>query len=287
MIHLRCCLLGLLLLVLPTRALPTSFYHDRQHTLQEDYYVDINQFSQFFGSHLSFEHLDGTVLTLSKSISQHFQSLVQVTTQPIGLNDDSFVDVDLLKGQLQGAVGCMYRYILQIISPPNTHFFFFIAIAFIEDSLPHIWNTRASSIDKSLLAAFIQDATVNYCLPSEDVVLNTCIENHSSLIVSHVDHYIQNHLKDILRIIVMEDLPPLFQTTQSHVNGILAHFHHYLLHSNRNAVKPTNPIVIHQTFENSDELLAYLETAVQQHHNQPFSLQDSPLQKFIALSRVD
>lgn len=264
MIHLRCCLLGLLLLVLPTRALPTSFYHDRQHTLQEDYYVDINQFSQFFGSHLSFEHLDGTVLTLSKSISQHFQSLVQVTTQPIGLNDDSFVDVDLLKGQLQGAVG-----------------------SFIEDSLPHIWNTRASSIDKSLLAAFIQDATVNYCLPSEDVVLNTCIENHSSLIVSHVDHYIQNHLKDILRIIVMEDLPPLFQTTQSHVNGILAHFHHYLLHSNRNAVKPTNPIVIHQTFENSDELLAYLETAVQQHHNQPFSLQDSPLQKFIALSRVD
>jgi hypothetical protein len=71
--------------------------------------VDIHQFSQFFASHLSFDHLDGTVSTLSKRISQHFQSLVQVTTQPIGLNDDSFVDVDLLKGQLQGAVGCKYN----------------------------------------------------------------------------------------------------------------------------------------------------------------------------------
>jgi CTP-dependent riboflavin kinase len=100
MVHLRCCLLGLLLLVLPTRALPLN---DRQ-----EYYVDIHQYSQFFASHLSFDHLDGTVSTLSKRISQHFQSLVQVTTQPIGLNDDSFVDVDLLKGQLQGAVGCKY-----------------------------------------------------------------------------------------------------------------------------------------------------------------------------------
>jgi hypothetical protein len=148
----------------------------------------------------------------------------------------------------------------------------------MEDSLPHIWNTRASSIDKSSLTSFVEGVTVSYCPP----LLNTCIENHSSQIVSHVDHYIQNHLKDILRIIVMVDLPPLFQTTQSHVNGILAHFHHYLLHN-----KTSNPILIHQSFENANELLAYLETVIHPYHNQPFSLQNSPLQKFISLARVE
>jgi hypothetical protein len=80
----------------------------------------------------------------------------------------------------------------------------------------------------------------------------------------------------------MEDLPPLFQTTQSHVNGILAHFHHYLFHN-----KTSTPVVVHQTFENADELLAYLQTAVRQYHHRPFSLQDSPLQKFIALAKLD
>jgi len=59
--------------------------------------------------------------------------------------------------------------------------------------------------------------------------MNTCIEKNADEIVARVDQYIQNHVKHILTSIVMEDLPPLFQTTQSHVNGILAHFNHYLV----------------------------------------------------------
>lgn len=115
MLHFKCCWLLLAFLVLPSAIIALPYPNDRQQL----HFVDINQFSQFFSSHLFFDHLDGTLTVLSKRISQHFQSLIQVTIQPLGggPNDDFEVDVDLLKGQLQGAVGCKCLWYLLIKTP--------------------------------------------------------------------------------------------------------------------------------------------------------------------------
>ncbi|CAO3613136.1 unnamed protein product [Mucor fragilis] len=268
MLHFKCCWLLLAFLVLPSALIALPYPND----LQQLHYVDIHQFSQFFSSHLLFDHLDGTLTVLSKRISQHFQDLIQVTVQPLGggPNDDFEVDVDLLKGQLQGAVG-----------------------SFIEDSLPTVWNTRSSVIDKSSLSQYIEKITSEYCtITTDNTLMNTCIEKNANQIVTRVDQYIQNHVKHILTSIVMEDLPPLFQTTQSHVNGILAHFNHYLVKNrDRKSFKDSNAtqntIVIQQNLENSVELITHLEMTVNLYHQSLEDASHSSLQKFIFFARVN
>lgn len=90
----------------------------------------------------------------------------------------------------------------------------------------------------------------------------------------------------------MEDLPPLFQTTQSHVNGILAHFNHYLVKSRdrkpfKDAAATQNTIVIQQNLENSVELITYLEMTVNSYHQSLGDASHSSLQKFTSLARVN
>ncbi|KAI8083397.1 uncharacterized protein B0P05DRAFT_537134 [Gilbertella persicaria] len=244
----RCCLLGLVALFMPISALPTTFSHN------QPYLVDMHQYSQLYSTHLIFDHLDSTLSNLSKRISQHFQNLIQVTMEPLSPKDDFVVDVDLLKGQLQGAVG-----------------------SFVEDSLPSIWNTRAAVIDKNFLANHIGYVTTQYCSPHNDNYLNTCVIGHSQEIIYQVDQYIQRQLKSIVRVIVTQDLPPLFQTTQSHVNGILAHFNHYIVQNNISR----SAYIVHKQFEEPNELISDLEKAVNQYHPH------SSFEEFMTLAKVD
>lgn len=126
----------------------------------------------------------------------------------------------------------------------------------------------------------------------DNTFMNTCIQKNANEIVTRVDQYIQNHVKHILTLIVMEDLPPLFQTTQSHVNGILAHFNHYLVKNRdrklfKETTTATNTIVIQQNLENSVELITYLEMAVNLYYQSLEDASHSSLQKFISLARVN
>jgi hypothetical protein len=162
-----------------------------------------------------------------------------------------------------------------------THFF---SVAFIEDSLPSIWNTRAAVIDKANLSNYINQLTLQHC---GQPILNTCIEENSEQIISTIDHYIQNHLLSVIHVIVTEDLPPLFITTQNHVNGILIHFSYYLLNKQHinNTSHATNTILMNHSFENSQELISHLESAVNLYHH---SLKDSSsLTKYTLLARLD
>lgn len=159
--------------------------------------------------------------------------------------------------------------------------------------MPTIWNTRSSVIDKSSLSQYIEKTTSEYCtITTENTLMNTCIEKNADEIVARVDQYIQNHVKHILTSIVMEDLPPLFQTTQSHVNGILAHFNHYLVKNGdkksfKDSSATQNTIVIQQNLENSVELITYLEMTVNLYHQSLEDASHSSLQKFISLARVN
>ncbi|KAI8389373.1 hypothetical protein BD560DRAFT_419615 [Blakeslea trispora] len=230
-----------------TSALPTIY--------SDPYFVDMQQYSQLYSTHLIFEHLDGTLSNLTKQVSLHLQDLIQVTIEPLSPKDDFVVDIDLLKGQLQGAVG-----------------------SFVEDSLPGIWNTRAAVIDKSFLATHIESVTRQYCsVQNGNYLISTCIIEKSPKIIYQVDQYIENHLKQTIRAIVIQDLPPLFETTQSHVNGILGHFNHYIVQNNISS----NAYVVHKKFKEPNELIHDLENAVNSYHPH------SSLQEFIALAKVD
>ncbi len=101
---LKCCIYGLSILVLPTMTLPTTHYEPSPPV--EEYMIDVHKFSLQLSTHLLFNPIDTFLTSISKRISLHFQNLVQVTTETVDLNNDFVVDVDLLKGQLQGAVGC-------------------------------------------------------------------------------------------------------------------------------------------------------------------------------------
>ncbi|KAI9470900.1 MAG: hypothetical protein EXX96DRAFT_586144 [Benjaminiella poitrasii] len=281
MIYLKCYFLsfGLLfiLALLPsTRTFPTTFHEDNTKKI---YHVDLHHMSQSFSSHLLFDHLDGIFSFLSRHISHHFQDLVQVTIQPSSASSDSVLDIDLLKGQLQGAVG-----------------------SFIEDSLSAIWNKHAAVLDKSVLSNYIERVTLDVCstttTTSTYLLNNTCIESHTQHILYLVENYIQDHIKHIIKLIVMEDLPPLFKTTQSHVNGILAHFNQHLVQHNQqfysannnsnNTLAALNPIIIHQDLDNSIELIQYLEMAISLYHQSSRSTShQSKLKQFILLSKIE
>lgn len=159
--------------------------------------------------------------------------------------------------------------------PINTFF-----LAFIEDSLPTIWNTRAAVIDKANLSNYIEKITSQYCYLDDNILNNMCIENNAQQIVSTVDHYIQQHVLNIITLIVKQDLPPLFKTTQSHVNSILAHFSHYL-------TKKTSfntDFVMYHSFENIDDLTLYLQSTINLYHP---SLEKFSLKKYTLLAKVD
>jgi hypothetical protein len=77
-----------------------------EQSIEENNAVDLHLFAQQLSTHLSFDHLELAYSQFSKKLSIHFQDLVQVTEEPVDLNDS--VDLDLLKGQLKGAVSCKY-----------------------------------------------------------------------------------------------------------------------------------------------------------------------------------
>lgn len=121
---------------------------------------------------------------------------------------------------------------------------------------------------------------MQYCFLDHNIINNMCIENNAQQIVSTVDHYIQQHLLNIITLIVKQDLPPLFKTTQSHVNSILAHFSHYL----NKKTSINTAIVMYHSFENINELTLYLQSTINLYHP---SLEDFTLEKYTLLARID
>ncbi|ORZ00158.1 hypothetical protein BCR43DRAFT_484766 [Syncephalastrum racemosum] len=205
----------------------------------EDFAVDVNRFAQLLSTHLLFDHLDHAFFMLSKKISVQFRDSFQVSVQTADTTEDhdpsSSVDVQILKGQLQGAVG-----------------------SFVEDKLPNVWSQRASALDRSALQSYIESVVMRLCatspenFPSEShpfvrppdnggnpadaanqpfTVASTCLNTHARQFLSSIDRYVSNHVKRTMTDIVSYELPGLYSITRSQVNDILKHFNEYILGS--------------------------------------------------------
>ena len=111
------------------RSLPTTTRETFDTTIpitsttnnDELFSVDVARYAQLLSTHLLFDHLDNAFYMLSKKISLQFRDSIQVNVnltpqskQEIQIQDNDLsslsppVDVQILKGQLKGAVGCNF-----------------------------------------------------------------------------------------------------------------------------------------------------------------------------------
>lgn len=169
--------------------------------------VELHQFSLMFTNQLLFEHIDGSLNILSKHISNHFQDMI-IKSTTIHLNthqeQNTVLDIDLLKGQLQAAIA-----------------------SFVEDSLPNIWNKRSASLlEKTYLIDYVEQTTQYYC-SNDSEEIRQCIESNSNNIVKDVSLHVNQQLNSLLKHVIEHDLTTLFHVTQQYVDSILRHFNHY------------------------------------------------------------
>lgn len=85
-----------------------------------DFQVDLNRFSQLLSVHLLFDHFENAVANLSKKVSRRFQETIQfsilygngdsdiITDDSTNMSNEMTFDIQVLKGQIQGAVGCKF-----------------------------------------------------------------------------------------------------------------------------------------------------------------------------------
>lgn len=109
---------------------------DMSRIIEEDFDVDINRFAQLLSVHLLFDHFENAVTNLSKKVSRRFQETIQfsilygngdsdiITEESIGSGNEMTFDIQVLKGQIRGAVGCKYKISTCNNSPPLLLFFY-------------------------------------------------------------------------------------------------------------------------------------------------------------------
>ncbi|CAO3592442.1 unnamed protein product [Absidia cylindrospora] len=221
----------------------------------EDFYVDLNRFTQLLSAHIMAEHLENAVTALSKALAAQIQDSVQLITQQRSNNSpynspeketvgqqqqqqlrwiqqeddtDGDVDVRLLKEQLQGAVG-----------------------SYVEDQLPNMWYSHSSfvALDSISLRSFMETTLSDYCplmrMPTTDDVQQqeqqqqrgdgdvmisfTCLRPLTRNFSTVVDNYIKQNMHSTLVDIVQQDLPQLLIMTDNHIRAVLNHFNTFLL----------------------------------------------------------
>ncbi|KAI7859022.1 hypothetical protein BDC45DRAFT_498132 [Circinella umbellata] len=241
---------------LPTTINPESFDTTIPITSttnnDELFSVDVGRYAQLLSTHLLFDHLDNAFYMLSKKISLQFRNSIQVNvnltpqsqqekqTQESDLSSlSSPVDVQILKGQLKGAVG-----------------------SFIEDKFPAVWSRHAVALGRASLQSYIEHVVYKLCpeqqqkqeqeqnqqqnsfsnnnandndmsstnnIPTSTTVSNICLESHAQQFLSSIDRYLGNHVKRTMADIVSYELPVLFDTTRIQVQDIVKHFNQQVL----------------------------------------------------------
>ncbi|CDH50419.1 hypothetical protein RO3G_17106 [Lichtheimia corymbifera JMRC:FSU:9682] len=188
-----------------------------QWVIQEDFELDVHRFSHIVSTHLLFDHVDTTMKMFSRTISNRFREEIQIDS--MGANDTRCLplDVQLLKGQISGAIG-----------------------SYIEDKLPSVWNEHAKALDKTSLEYLIEHFARDLCPPS-NVVLNQCLAEHGQQLLSYISHHIAEQLRTTISHIVQHDIPHLFETTQTQVASLLLHFNHPGCHLELNHSSNNNP----------------------------------------------
>lgn len=76
----------------------------------EEFSVDVDRFAHLLSNHFLFDHLEYAFYLLSKRVSVQFRDSINVDVRLLSSPESEpfnpSVDINILKGQLEGAVGC-------------------------------------------------------------------------------------------------------------------------------------------------------------------------------------
>ncbi|CAO3590213.1 unnamed protein product [Absidia cylindrospora] len=221
----RDCIITLLLITSTIQAIPiaSSSIPNESTTHQDDIKISFRRLAQHVSSHLLFEHVDPLVYQLSQHIASVFRTSMTLQRRPFFYNNDDHanrmiiqptedhvdhdvipVDMDILLGQLQGAVG-----------------------SFLEDKLPGIWNRQLTGLDRTMMQTKIEHYLLSHC-PDQSY---SCMQHSTAggvnllqQIVQVGDQTIQADLTQAWLSILQNDLPYLFNAAKTQVNGVLTLF---------------------------------------------------------------
>lgn len=189
--------------------------------------VDLNRFTQLLSNHLLYEHIDKAYSQLSRKISLQFRNAIHVKVKKVPNSQKIIVpvDVQILKRQLKGAVGCEYRYACNT----STIFNFIILLAFIEDKLPSMLTTRH---DINNLQNQLDGLIYEYCshsISQNAAISQLCLLENQNKLLSRMHEYMNQQVRDILQQVNEFDLPRLFEKTRAQMSGILIHFNQHTM----------------------------------------------------------
>ncbi|ORX43692.1 hypothetical protein DM01DRAFT_1340650 [Hesseltinella vesiculosa] len=183
--------------------------------------IDVLQFTSLVSSHIMIEHLDNAISVLSRKLATQIQEAVQLTSRTLAVHPAPLaaswvsdqVDIRLLHGQLQGAVG-----------------------SFVQDQLPQLWNRHSTSpvLNPQPLRDAMSATLIEFCPPSahhqqRPVISYQCLADHTVAFLTTMDDFMKKHLQHTLASLVQQDIPTLLTMANHHVDAILQHFNHYLL----------------------------------------------------------
>ncbi|KAI8099746.1 uncharacterized protein BX664DRAFT_322029 [Halteromyces radiatus] len=186
----------LLVMVMTTiKAIPISVDQN------DDFIVDIHAWAQIVSTHFLFDHVDPSVYQLSQHIASTIRTslTLDIYDNSIDHNDgnDTFmtrVDLNVLLGQLQGAVG-----------------------SFLEDKLPGIWNRHLSQVNRNTLQTMVQEEMERQC-PRHNY---RCLHQQGATTTSTMETYLQAQVEQAWNSLISTDLPPLVEAAKTQVHGVV------------------------------------------------------------------
>jgi hypothetical protein len=273
--------------------------------------VDIHRFTQLLSNHLLFDHFDKAYYQLSRKISFQFRDAIQVkvkkiksktattttTTTTTTTADTAIVsppvDVQILKRQLKGAVGCEYSAVaICIVSN--------VCAAFVEDKLPAILTNRynITSLQNQLDHLLYQ-----YCpdKPNQDrrIVSHQCLLDNRESFLKEIHTYTTHELQSTLLKVNEQDLPRLFEKTRAQISGILIHFNQHTMDTNYHRLElniksakttsnSTNSLSLPSSYYNNNKLRNWITPEMIQEFistvNHTDNEEGNTIQQFIELS---
>jgi hypothetical protein len=194
---------------------------EEEDEIIESFPVQVDRLAQLIATHLQFDHLDAVISRTDKEIATEFQHHIQINVEPNELDEGGLVspanqytiqqlptldmmDLEILKSQIFAAIQ-----------------------AHTEGNLPLTWDKLADKLSRQAIESYLRISLMNTCggqLTEEDLVLSTCLKEHSIQLATDLDVYITKSLEDVFEQLDQTALPDLLQHTAQDLKGILNYF---------------------------------------------------------------
>ncbi|KAG2236138.1 hypothetical protein INT48_003757 [Thamnidium elegans] len=206
---------------------------------QEIFPVQVDRLAQLIATHLQFDHLDAVISRTDKEIATEFQHHIQINVQASDFDEElvshnanqytiqqvptlDMMDLEILKSQISAAIQ-----------------------AHTEGNLPLTWDKLADKLSRQAIESYLRTSLLETCggqHKEEDIILSSCLNQHSNQLANQLDTYLTNSLEYVFEALDQHALPDLLQHTAQDLKGILKYFNSaFLQNGNRKFILDVVP----------------------------------------------